>query len=63
MVRGANGEYEVINSVLIMTANCKRVSCPGKDPPLRPPNCPEFAKLFKGLRINQPAWQLNEGLN
>ena len=62
VARGANGDYENISSALTMAANCKNVTCPGKPPPLPPPNCPEFAKAFHALRINQPNWQLNEGL-
>jgi hypothetical protein len=62
VARGASGDYENISSALTMAANCKNVACPGKPPPMRPPNCPDFAKNFQGLRINQPNWQLNEGL-
>jgi hypothetical protein len=62
VARGASGDYENISSALTMAANCKNVTCPGKPPPLVPPNCPEFAKVFQALRINQPNWQINEGL-
>jgi hypothetical protein len=62
VARGSSGEYEAISSPLIMATNCKMVGCPGKEPAILPPNCPDFAKIFKGLRINQPTWQLSEGI-
>jgi hypothetical protein len=62
VARGASGDYDSVSSALTMAASCKNVACPGKPPPLPPPNCTEFAKAFRSLRINQSNWQLSEGL-
>ena len=60
--RGPSGDFEQISASLEMAANCKSVSCPGKPPALNAPNCSHFVPQFRGLRINQDNWQLNEGL-
>ena len=62
VARGASGDYDQISANLIMAAQCKMTSCPGKGPAMLPPNCAEFGKMFHGLRINQANWQINEGL-
>jgi hypothetical protein len=63
VARGRSGDYEMVSATLTMAADCKNIQCPGKGPPLLPPNCAEFARTFQSLRINQSNWQLNEGLN
>lgn len=60
--RGPNGEFDLISASVEMAANCKTVSCPGKAPPLGPPNCSHFVPQFKALRINHDNWQITEGL-